>query len=226
MSLLLIYIAFHVPYRVCLYWDDDSVTSSMEIVENISDCFFWFDIFLNFNTAVIDGETGKLTTSRRGIALRYAKGFLIIDVLASFPFAAVGGSSAKTLNKTGRLMRLSKGVRLLRLLKLMRVVKLQQMLHMLESEFSIHHGLSRMAKIIFMVMLVTHVVGCMWYLVGKTGGSDTVNGGWQWRENYSNHTRSEQYVTSLYWAFSTLTTVGYGDISARTMQVRHERTEH
>lgn len=42
--------------------------------------------------------------------------------------------------------------------------------------------------------------------------------GWMWRYQLSNHTIEAQYVTSLYWAFSTLTTVGYGDISARTPQ--------
>jgi hypothetical protein len=114
----------------------------------------------------------------------------------------------------------------------MRVYRLQVFLQKLESEFSIHHGLSKMAKIIFMVMLVTHVVGCMWYMVGRTGGDgceydsetglkvdedvceDALNAGWQWRYNLvqRNNTKGEMYITSLYWAFSTLTTVGYGDI--------------
>jgi len=67
-------------------------------------------------------------------------------------------------------------------------------------------------------MLVTHVVGCFWFLVGLTGGEGDLNGGWVFRYHLINSSKSTQYVASMYWAFSTLTTVGYGDISARTPQ--------
>ena len=184
MSLILLYIAFYVPYRVCLYWDDENTSQGMQVVEYISDGLFGIDIILNFFTAYHDPSSGVLVTSHRKIALHYIKTYFIIDLMASFPFGLVLDGSAKTLNKSGKVMRLPrliKFLRLMRLLKLLRVVRLRQFVSRVETDFSIHHGISRMLKIIFTVLLVTHLVGCLWYMIGRTGGEGDINGGWQWR---------------------------------------------
>ncbi len=64
--------------------------------------------------------------------------------------------------------------------------------------------------------MVTHLSGCFWHLVGLSGGDDIEEGGWVYRFDYQDKAVPVRYIASLYWAFSTLTTVGYGDISART----------
>ena len=105
-----------------------------------------------------------------------------------------------------------------RLLKLLRVYKLHEYIQSLEVQYNVHHGISRMIKIVLLIMLVTHLVGCFWFLIGLSGGEGTLNGGWVFRYYLEESHKATQYVASMYWAFSTLTTVGYGDISARTPQ--------
>ena len=67
-----------------------------------------------------------------------------------------------------------------------------------------------MIKIVMLIMLVTHLVGCFWFLIGLSGGEAALNGGWVFRFHLAESHKATQYVASMYWAFSTLTTVGYG----------------
>lgn len=92
--------------------------------------------------------------------------------------------------------------------------KLQKYLLALELDYGIHHGYSRLLKNILIVLFVTHFAGCFWYFVGITSGTDKLKG-WVYRYDYDGEPSYVKYVASVYWAFSTLTTVGYGDISAR-----------
>ena len=49
------------------------------------DIVFLFDILVNFRTAVLSDE-GDLITESKDVAVRYAKGWLVFDVLAGVPF--------------------------------------------------------------------------------------------------------------------------------------------
>ena len=75
-----------------------------------------------------------------------------------------------------------------------------------------------MLRILLLVLLVSHVVACFWYLLGVVSGKDSYDGGWMYRYHFADKSIPDKYIASLYWAFSTLTTVGYGDISARSPQ--------
>lgn len=61
---------------------------------------------------------------------------------------------------------------------------------------------------------MTHVVGCFWHMiVVPTDGDYDVNS-WVVRHGVEDEPDIVKYITALYWAFSTLTTVGYGDINS------------
>lgn len=142
------------------------------------------------------------------IARRYLTGFFAVDVIATFPFGLVlSHPSLGLTNKVGKFGRLPKLLKFLRAAKLLKLVRLQQFISRLETEYNIHHGVARMVKVISLVFLVTHVVGCFFYLIGLSGGNDDEDGGWMFRYEYHEKPVGARYVASMYWAFSTLTTV-------------------
>lgn len=214
MAWILAWMSFYIPYRVCMYWDLDTTSDTLVWFEVSIDIIFTIDIILNFITAYHDPKKNVLITSFKLIAARYLKGYFFVDAVATFPFGLILTNStgstveaAGNIGKLGRLPKMIKLLRAMRLLKLLRVYKLQQFIERLEVEYNIHHGISRLLKIMLMVLLVTHVVGCFWYLVGLSGGRNIISGGWMFRQSFAQKDIPSKYVASLYWAFSTLTTV-------------------
>lgn len=61
----------------------------------------------------------------------------------------------------------------------------------------------RLAPLLLMMPLLVHIVACGWIGLGSgTAGADP--------------DKMFEYIKAIYWSFTTLTTVGYGDISAKT----------
>jgi Trk-type K+ transport system membrane component len=61
-------------------------------------------------------------------------------------------------------------------------------------------------------MMTTHVIACLWILTAKM--DTNVEDSWIYSLDFENKT--EIYMTSFYFTVTTITTVGYGDMSAST----------
>jgi hypothetical protein len=88
LAILLIYTATVMPWRMAfidsVMWDD------WFIAELIIDFLFFLDFIVNCFSAYLDYE-GKLVVDRRKIFCEYAKGWMILDLLACFPFGLIEG---------------------------------------------------------------------------------------------------------------------------------------
>jgi len=141
----------------------------------------------------------------------------------------------KSTGETFRITKLLKMMRMVRLLKLTRFLKLEKLFVHLEGVISINPQVIKMIKLLVIMMFIAHINGCLWYGIaqapkGFLDGEDVPADLQVWATDYCVpytgldgkgwdnclHTQSiwSQYVTSVYWAFTTMTTVGYGDVTA------------
>ena len=77
--------------------------------------------------------------------------------------------------------------------------------------FTLTAGLERLIYFIICFLIIIHLVACFWGLLGQEGPEPTEN--WVFAYNFLDETPWELFQISFYWAITTLTTVGYGDIS-------------
>jgi CRP-like cAMP-binding protein len=213
VSLLMIYTALIMPYRVSFIDTDDP---NWEIVENVIDFLFFTDILININLAYISEHDNTLIKSRKKIFFQYLKSWMIVDIIASFPQNLVFQSASVVLKKSdflriARLPKLYRLVRIVRFLKIAKFFRKISFIQKLQDFFNINFGVSRLFSFLFTTLILSHLVGCLWYIIPKL--YDEQNS-WVVKSGLRDEPTLRLYLFSLYWSFSTIFTVGFGDIHA------------
>jgi len=103
----------------------------------------------------------------------------------------------------------------LRILKGFHVINIEQALS--TEHFHLTRGLRRLIATLIFIPLISHVVACQWFLASNFQRDENswVNGEEMGFLHLSTTTPLSFYVASIYWAVSTVTTVGFGDIVAQ-----------
>ena len=91
------------------------------IVEMIFDTIFLADIFINFNTAYY--EKYDLVVSRPKIFKKYLAGWLITDLIASFPFSLLSILTSSNDPNNGKFIKIAKFPRVYRIIRILRLIK-------------------------------------------------------------------------------------------------------
>ncbi|XP_058440927.1 potassium voltage-gated channel subfamily H member 6 isoform X4 [Marmota monax] len=222
--LLVIYTAVFTPYSAAFLLSDQDESqrgacgytcSPLTMVDLIVDIMFVVDIIINFRTTYVNTNDEVVSHPRR-IAVHYFKGWFLIDMVAAIPFDLLIFRTGS--DETTTLIGLLKTARLLRLVRVAR--KLDRY-----SEYG--------AAVLFLLMctfaLIAHWLACIWYAIGnverpylepKIGWLDSL--GAQLGKHYngsdpaSGPSVQDKYVTALYFTFSSLTSVGFGNVSPNT----------
>ena len=210
MIALLIYTATLLPYRMCF---NDLQSSSWQSFDMLIDLVFFLDVLINFNSVIYSKEE-VLIFNRWIIAKEYLKSWFIIDFLSCLPIEYLdqtSSTSSSQYNHFLRILKVSKVyrfIRIVRLLKLLRYVRA----HIVQSSFVRTHMKYTTRKLCIFgisLVLIVHNLGCIWFYIGSI---ETDNQAWIYMSMIENLSITDKYIASLYYVFSTLTTVGYGDI--------------
>ncbi|KAM7538800.1 hypothetical protein Aperf_G00000048150 [Anoplocephala perfoliata] len=220
--ILVIYTAIFTPYNAAflLNYNGFNCTESkrspgqqavLAVVDKMVDVMFFCDIIINFRTTYVN-KNDEVVSKPRKIAIHYLKTWFMIDLFAAIPFDVVFSRPHDKQQPTA-LTGLLKSARLLRLINVVR--KLDRY-----SEY----GTSILVLLTSIFVLIAHWLACIWYAIGNTERQPT---GWlatlaeQTRQPYnespcSGPTLQTKYTTALYFTFSSLTSIGFGNVSPNT----------
>uniref|UniRef100_A0A8R1E1Z0 Cyclic nucleotide-binding domain-containing protein n=1 Tax=Caenorhabditis japonica TaxID=281687 RepID=A0A8R1E1Z0_CAEJA len=221
--LLVIYTAVFTPYVAAFLLREmqdtakkSRFTEPLEIVDLIVDIMFIVDIIINFRTTYVN-ENDEVVSHPGKIATHYFKGWFIIDMVAAVPFDLLLVSTNS--DETTTLIGLLKTARLLRLVRVAR--KLDRY-----SEY----GAAVLLLLMATFALIAHWLACIWYAIGS---AELSHKEYTWLHQLSKQlaqpytstngtiptggpTLKSRYVTSLYFTLSTITSIGFGNVSATT----------
>uniref|UniRef100_A0A8D2ZRJ0 Voltage-gated inwardly rectifying potassium channel KCNH2 n=1 Tax=Scophthalmus maximus TaxID=52904 RepID=A0A8D2ZRJ0_SCOMX len=211
--LLVIYTAILTPYSAAFLLNDQEEVamqscgyscSPLNVVDLIVDIMFIIDILINFRTTYVNTNDEVVSHPVR-IAVHYFKGWFLIDMVAAIPFDLLIYRSGE---ETTTLIGLLKTARLLRLVRVAR--KLDRY-----SEYG--------AAVLFLLMctfaLIAHWLACIWYNEEWFNGWLHTLGdqlGKHFNDSVPGPSIKDKYVTALYFTFSSLTSVGFGNVSPNT----------
>lgn len=189
--LLTIVVAVQAPLMIVFEINPKGILFFFDMIISLS---FMVDIVLNFNTKII--EKRRVIEDRKGVTKAYLKGWFWIDFLATIPFDIF-----YVTFQLGSLSRILRLFRLARLFRLLRLIRIAQTMKRVNNSNLFNPSVLRLVFMVFWIFFAAHFIASAWIVIlGNPNNLDNVT----------------RYIRSVYWTVTTLTTIGYGDITPVT----------
>ncbi len=194
-AVLILYTSILVPWEFAFQPD---VNFALLAANVFVDFYFILDLFLNFRVAVCH-ESGQWIYSSKLIALLYFKKQFWIDAILSVPFEpitrALGGSSA------------ARAFSIFRCVRLVRLGRVSQK----TEELGVFPNMFKLIKLLSVYLLTAHWAGCAYYFLGRyqdPSANGNGNPPWIVVKGLVDASVNSRWITSIYWAMTTLVTGG------------------
>ncbi|XP_057668887.1 potassium voltage-gated channel subfamily H member 6 isoform X3 [Diorhabda carinulata] len=221
--ILVIYTAIFTPYVAAFLLGEPDFNNRKNkkysedpivIIDLIVDVTFIVDILINFRTTYVTGND-EVVSDPVKIAFHYLKGWFLIDLVAAVPFDLLFFGS--NTDETTTLIGLLKTARLLRLVRVARKI----------DRYS-EYGAAVLLLLMATFALIAHWMACIWYAIGNAE-RPMLPARIGWLDILANDTQQyylpnntggpsirSRYVTALYFTFTSLTSVGFGNVAPNT----------
>ena len=167
VGVLIIYTVIVQPFRLGLSYPACGASCYFDCLIDIP---FTIDIALCFVTGYyVDGE---FVSNYWKIAVRYARTWMVWDVVSVLPFQLVlagewcaCGGSARDSSELAGGAKLARLFKLVRLIKLVRLFKLSRVFSDFNIEEHVNPSLLKLLSLIVKILFLAHYLSCIWYFL-------------------------------------------------------------
>ena len=174
---------------------------------------FAIDMVLSSRTAFVDVKTEDVVTDARIIRGRYFRKWFLFDILTAIPIDFLLYCFA---HENYIHYKAFKILKMLRFFRLIRIGEVQSFISFAFEELGVHQSIVKILFLLCRVLFFGHMICCSWWFISDLMTSET----WFDYYGFRDAPLKDRYIFSLYWTFTTLSTVGYGDISAKNTPER------
>jgi len=209
--LCVFYIAIFFPFKLSFLEDKNIFV--LEIIDYMVDAFFLVDLVLNFFIPIYVNH--DMITNHKLIAFNYAKFWLWLDFLSIFPLEWIFRNLNSNYSIFIRITKIPKLWKVLRAAKLLRTVRVKKknptfigkLLQFLKSKNAVF------VSLLFFSVVSVHFMACAWHFISWNTKDPR---SWLIRYGYEHEHIYDRYWASVYFAYTTMSTTGYGDIVPET----------
>lgn len=208
VALINVYLAFSIPFRLAFI--EDNGVGSMFIHDLVLDSILLVDLLSRFIEGPAKDDDGFFSVSGK---LRRLKPFIRLrfytDLLSIIPLYMF--KTKFYWFKVGRILRVG---------SLLNWIKTSEISQKFLKKYILkdHYSSEIIFKVIHATMLVAitcHCIACCWYIIPMRESTPT---DLTWiGPDYATYSTEDNYMRSLYWTAVTFSSVGYGDITAKTI---------